>query len=275
MVGKNLKEFFKRLKKHNTEGYTAECAYYIILSFIPFLIILLTLIQYTNISQETLFETIKLFTPNIMNEGIHNIIQEIYSKSLGTISISAIVAIWSAGRGFYALCRGLNEAYDIQKKQTYWYLKIKGIICTLIFIVFIVLSLALVVFGNNVMEMLKQRNTNVSILLTNIMNLRRIGLMAVLFILFLLMYKYVPAKKRKFKNQIWGALFSAISWSAISSIFGMYVNIFRGFSVMYGSLTNIILIMMWMYASMYILLMGAEINSMVEKANTQQLNSKN
>lgn len=259
-------DFFKRVKNHNIGEYTAQCAYYTILSFIPFIIILLTLIQYTDIDQTTLLAVIKAFIPNIMNEKVLNIVQEIYSKSFGTISISIIVVLWSAGNGFFALCKGFHVVYEIPKKRTYLYFKLKGIVSTLIFILVIVLALILSVFGNYIVQKLSTQYQSVADALQGIINIGNVGLTAFLFVIFLLMYKYIPNHKVKMKNQIPGALFASIAWSAVSYAFGMYINVFTGFSLMYGSLTTVILTMMWVYTSMYVILLGAEINAMYTKS---------
>ncbi|MDO5557585.1 MAG: YihY/virulence factor BrkB family protein [Clostridia bacterium] len=255
--------FFKRIKKHNIGEYTAQCAYYTILSFIPFIIILLTLIQYTNIQKETLFIAISAFIPNSMNQQILNIIQEIYSKSFGTISISALIVLWSAGRSFFALCKGFHIVYEIPKKRSYIYFKLKGIISTMVFTVVIVLTLLLIIFGSYITEKIGGRFETIGFILQDVVKFSNIGLIAFLFIIFLFMYKYIPNHRVRLKDQIPGALFASIVWSIISYAFSLFVNIFKGFSLMYGSLTTAILIMMWVYVCMYVILLGAEINSMI------------
>ena len=74
------------------------------------------------------------------------------------------------------------------------------------------------------------------------------------------MYKFLPNRKDWLRKQIPGALFSAIGWQVVSWIFSMYLDIFEGFSDMYGSLTTIVLIMLWLYFCMYCILLGAEVN---------------
>ena len=82
MVWKNIKNFCIKLGEHHISEYTAQCAYYTILSFIPFIILIVTLIQYTGISQSTLNSVIQKLIPETMNETTMGIIQEVYSKSL-------------------------------------------------------------------------------------------------------------------------------------------------------------------------------------------------
>ena len=73
----------------------------------------------------------------------------------------------------------------------------------------------------------------------------------------------MPKHKVAFKSQMIGALFGAISLNVISFIFSIYLDVFRGFSITYGSLTTLMLIMMWTYACFYIILLGAEFNKTI------------
>ena len=86
-----------------------------------------------------------------------------------------------------------------------------------------------------------------------------------LMIFFLLIYKFLPNRRTKLKRQIPGAVFAAIGWMIISWIFSVYVDVFQGFSDMYGSLTTIVLIMLWMYFCLILILIGAEVNEFVDE----------
>lgn len=254
-----IKKIFDDIRDDNISAYTAQCAYYLILSFIPFLMLLLTLIQYTSIEKDTLFWVISSVIPANMNELILGIIQEVYSKSFGTISLAAIFALWSAGRGLYALIKGLNAVY-VQEESTYIYLKLKSIINTIIFLIISVLALVLLVFGKSIVSVVQEKFN----ILDNISNfsfvLTEILLILVTFLVFLCIYKFIPKHKVTFRSQVPGAIFSALGLNLISFVFSRYLDIFRGFSVMYGSLTTIMLVMMWTYACIYTLFIGAEIN---------------
>ena len=94
------KSFFDKLKEDHISEFAAECAYYMILSLVPFIIFFLTLIQFTIIDKDFLVQLIGQIVPKSMEEFVSGIIDEVYSKSLGTVSISLVVALWSASRGF-------------------------------------------------------------------------------------------------------------------------------------------------------------------------------
>ena len=270
----NFKEKYKliqtlsaNMKRDHVSECSAECSYYTILSFIPFIILLITLIQYTNIAPQTLFEAISKIIPSSMNEMVLGIVQEAYSKSLGTVSISIIFTIWVAGRGLFALTKGLQFVYhvDNEEKASYIYLRVKAIIETILFIILIVVGLVLLVFGNSLREIIQEhfgglRNYNIwSSILTGI------GFILATFLIFILLYKYIPKNKVTFKSQIYGALFGAIALNAVSFVFSKYLDIFKGFSITYGSLTTLMLIMMWTYSCFYTVFLGAELNKLINQ----------
>lgn len=266
---KNIFNFISKIlnevENDNISEYSAQCAYYTILSFIPFLILLMTTIKYTNVEQKVLLEVISKVVPSSMNEIVIEIVQEVYSKSFGTISISIIFTLWSAGNGLYALNNGINSIYNIKEKNkiNYIYLRLKVIIETIIFIILIVMGLSLLVFGNSLIDIIKRYFGDVSNF--NIINelLTKIGFIFVTFLVFLFVYKFMPKHKTKFKNQIYGAIFGALLLNAISFIFSKYLSIFKGFSITYGSLTTLVLIMMWTYACFFTVFLGAELNKVI------------
>ena len=255
------KKIIANLSKDNVSEYSAQCAYYTILSFIPFIIILLTMIQYTGINQKTLFEVISRIIPSNMEELVLNIVQEVYSKSIGTISISIIFTLWSAGKGLYAFTKGLQKIYGVKNKvQTnYFYLRFKSIIQTIFFIILIVMALIVLVFGKTLISLLKEQFG----ILFNLGIIEKIfiefGLITITFIIILILYKYMVKSNKKIKSLILGALFSAVVIKLVSFVFSIYLDIFKGFSITYGSLTTLMLIMMWTYVCFYIVFLGAEI----------------
>ena len=260
VVWNNVKRFFENLNKHSISEYTAQCAYYTVLSFIPFLVLIVTLIQYTGISQSLLFSIMQKIIPETMTDTTIGIIQEVYSKSIGTISISAFFVLWSAKRSFYALSKGLHKIYETDKEYNFLFMQIKSLVMTVFLVLTIVSVLVLSVFGNSIIDFMIEKY-NISNNVAGIFHISKIGVYFVLFIVLLLMYRFVPGHKKSIFKQIPGAIIGTLGWYLISFVFSIYLKAFKGFSVMYGSLTTIVLAMMWVYFCMYIILIGAEINN--------------
>lgn len=260
----NVNNFLKRLEKHHVNEYAIQCAYYVILSFIPFLILLFSLIQFTSIGKETIFFWVKEIFPGNISGFVEGIIKEASFKSIGTLSISIIFTLWSAGKGFFALCKGFDSVYETPKEYNYWFLKLKSIICIFLFIVMIIVALLVVTLGGTIVDFLQNRYMGLSTPINIILGLRGLWQFLLLFAVFLLMYKFVPNHKVKFKTQILGSVFAAVAWYALSWAFSIYLDVFKNFSIIYGSLTSIMLLMIWVYWCMYTLLLGAEINTLIK-----------
>lgn len=270
-----IRNIINKLNDDNISEYAAECAFFTILSFIPCIIFFLSLVRYTNIDEATIFFSLKEFIPNVTYEFVVGIIDEVYSKSFGTISLSAVVALWSAGKGFFSLCKGFRKIYNTEKNTTKIWIRIQGVIYTFIFIIIVIMALIILVFGNSIHKMINGKFKLLTVITSYILKLRFLFTIFILFLIFAFLYKIVSNKKIGLKYQIPGALFSSVGWYISSLLFSVYVDIFKGFTNMYGSLSNIILIMMWMYVCIYIVLLGAEINSIYfNKKNIKLLDQK-
>lgn len=260
IIYNNIKRFCKSVSNHHISEYTAQCTYYTILSAIPFLILIVTLIQYTGISPESLLSMMKNIIPETMSEAAFSLVQEVYSKSVGTISISAIFVLWSAMKGFYALSKGLHNIYETNKDYNIVEIRAKSFVATILLATSVILVLVVSVFGNIILEFIQQK-IHISDSVQDILYISKISVYCILFIVFLLMYRFIPGHKQSIKKQIPGALAATFGWLVISLFFSIYLDTFKGFSIMYGSLTTIVLAMMWVYFCMYSILLGAEINN--------------
>ena len=259
-----LNLLIEKINKNHIDEHAAGCSYYTILAFIPLIMLILTLTKYIGIEQEVLFFIINELIPsNMLNDAVLGIIEEVYSKSLGTITLSAIFILWSAGRGFFALCKGLNSAYEVEETNKFMKFRIRAIICTIIFIISVVLTLLLLVFGNSINIILQEKFNMFSKVINLLLKMKVLISILILSIVLTIMYKYIPKHKYKFKYQIPGAIMAAVACNVISIFYSIYVDVFTGFSLIYGSLTTIVLAMMWVYGCMYSILLGATINKII------------
>ena len=262
-----FQELSENMKRDHISESAAQCSYYTILSFIPFVILLITLIQYTGIAPQALFDAISQIIPSSMSEMVLGIVQEVYSKSIGTISISIIFTMWSAGKGLYALTTGLQTVYQTKSKKitSYIYLRVKVLLETILFIVMIVMGLTILVFGNGAIDIIKENFGALENYNQISSILAQLGFIFATFVVFLLLYKFMPKHRVSFKSQVYGALFGAIALNIISFVFSRYLTIFKGFSITYGSLTTLMLVMMWTYSCFYTVFLGAELNKFMNK----------
>ena len=266
---KLTKIFLKKVSKDHINEYSAQCAYFSFLSFIPFTILLLSLIKYINIDRSILMYFLEAILPSITKESIFSIIQEAYSKPIQIISISAIFTLWSAANSFYSLSLGLASIYKGDKDNDKTIiLRLKGIFGTVIILISIILTLIIIVFGNKLDTFIRENIPILSNMGSLIISLKNIIVIICLFIFFSLIYKFVPYKKKNtILKQFPGAIFASFGWFIVSYFYSIYINIFTNFSIIYGSLATIVLILTWLYTIIYIILLGAEINVFLCKNN--------
>lgn len=256
--------FLGAMRDDHVGAYAAQTAYFIMLSFFPFIILLVTLIRYTSITPADVYEAARAIFPASMDSFILSLINEVYSKTAVTVSVSAIVAAWSAGKGFLALMRGMNTIYNVEERRNYIILRLRSALYTVVFVIAIILSLVVLVFGNSIHEAAVEHMPFLAVVTGMIVRLKGIVGVCFLTVVFMLLYRFVPNRRARLLSQAPGALFSSVCWYLFSIGFSIYVEYSPGISNMYGSLTTIVLVMLWLYFCMYIILLGAEINSYFE-----------
>lgn len=264
-------KFIDRLAEDHVGAYAAQSAFFLVLSLIPIILLLLTLVQYTPVTKADVMTAAYEVFPTSIRTTIVSIINEVYNQSRAIIPVTALVAIWSAGRGTMAITNGLNCIHQQTETRNYFVLRLRAAFYTVLLIVAIVLCLLLLGFGNSISLLINQYVPVLRYVTEFIIEIRTAAIICTLTIFTACVYRFLPNYRRKFRFQLPGAIFTAFGWAAASFLISIYMDIFKGFSNMYGSLTTIVLIMLWFYFCMYILLIGGEINVLVE----EQLDNQN
>ncbi len=260
-----IKEFSSRIMEDHVGAYAAQGAFFILLSFIPFMMLLLNLIQYTPLTEEMVSSAVMAVIPEDFHGVMNAIILEIYRRSSVILPVSALVALWSAGKAVTSLTYGLNTIFHVRETRNYFINRLRSMIFTLIFIVALLVTLVLMVFGRSIQNWLADVFPAAAEFTGILMSLRTVITMAALMFAFTLLYRFIPNRKASLESQIPGALVCTISWQVLSVGFSFYLQYFPGVSRMYGNLTTIILLMLWVYFCMYLILLGAELNDYAEK----------
>ena len=243
-------EITGQVGKDHVGAYAAQAAYFFMLSLIPIILLLITLVQYTPVTKADVMTAVLQVFPKSVDSLITSIVNQVYNQSGGIISLTIIVALWSAGKGVLALTTGLNCVYDCKETRNYIILRIRATFYTVAFIIVIIFLLVLSVFGNTLNLFVTEHYPLMERFVDQIMQIRGIITPVLLFVFTMMIYKFLPNHIVQLK----------VGWMIVSWIFSVYLDIFKGFSSMYGSLTTIVLIMLWLYFCMYILLLGGEVN---------------
>lgn len=262
---KKLLEFIERVAHHHVGAYAAQSAFFLVLSLIPIILLLLTLVQYTPLTKADVMTAAYEVFPVTIRTTIVSIINEVYNQSTVIIPVTALVAIWSAGRGTMAISNGLNSIHGQVETRNYFFVRIRAAFYTILLIVAIILCLLFLGFGNSISLLLNKHIPVVQYATQFIIEIRTMVALVIIFILSICVYRFLPNTPHGLRNQWPGAIFTAFGWIVASYFISVYMDIFKGFSNMYGSLTTIVLIMLWIYFCMYILLLGGEMNLLIEE----------
>ena len=260
-----IKAFLKKLREDKVSAFAAQTAFFVILSFLPFCIFLLTLVRYLPVGPERLLSAVQSVFPAMVHEFIGVLLKEVLQRTSGAfVSISVITALWSASRGFLVIIQGMNAVYGNKETRNYVVLRLLSVGYTLVFAVVLVLTLVLLVFGNRIYLSVQSRTPLLENAAFLIISLRTVTSFLFLAGFFFGLYLLIPNRKASHRTaELPGAVLSAAGWLGFSYLYSFYIDRMSDFSAMYGSLTAIALCMIWLYACMYIMFIGAELNVVV------------
>ena len=249
--------------------YAAQASFFIVMAAFPFIMMLMTVVQLIpNLSARDVESTILALIPDVRQVAplVQNIIIDLYTKSPATVlSVTIVVALWSASKGMQGVERGLNRAYECPIQRNYLVSRLVNMGYTLLFLLTCILSLLFLVFGDSIQSFLDNTFPIAADVAKNILSTRSFLAIVLLVACFTGLYTYLPHRHLLARRQLPGALFSTFRWMLFSYGFSMYFNFFSRFSYMYGSLTAIILLMLWIYFCICILFLGAEINCHLDR----------
>lgn len=258
-------DFSAKITKDDINAHAASASFFIIVCFFPMIILLLSLLKYTPVTQTLLLNAITTATPQQLHEILSSLIKEIYSRSTLTfVSISAVTTLWTASKGFLAIANGLDNICMIEQQRNYFFNRLLSSLYTLIFITMIIVMMFIMTFGEMLLHFLKRSAPLLAGILLAVFEKKYLLILLISALIIMLLYTYVPRRKTSFARQFPGAIFSSVGWLLFTYVYSEYTIYSRSFSYMYGSLTTVIFVMLWLYFCMYILFIGAEINVFLE-----------
>ncbi len=251
--------FSGNMRRSKINTHAASIAFFFFLSVVPMLILICTILPFTPLTENDLVEAVTDLVPDMLDPLARSLIGDVYRRSAGILSVAAVTTLWSAAKGVMALMEGLNSVNGVEDSRNYFVIRAIASFYTVVMLVAMILSLFLMVFGNQLVKLALHRLPRLEALVSFVMNFRFIFAWAVLTLVFAAVYAYLPDKKLKFTEQIPGAVFSAVVWSVFSWGFSIYVTYGNSYGI-YGSLSIIVIVLLWLYFCMYITLIGANLN---------------
>ena len=109
--------FMRKMKRDRVDAYSAQSAFYIIMGFIPFVMLLLTLLQYTPLTPDDMMGMLMNALPDSLKEMVADVVNSLFTSSTALLSGTAIAAVWASGKAVLAITNGLNSVYDIEETR--------------------------------------------------------------------------------------------------------------------------------------------------------------
>lgn len=254
-------QFGKNIEDCSLSAHAGQTAFFFILSFFPFMLFLFAILRLTPLTEEGLSMSILYIIPSSFRNFIGKLIHNIYTaSSKQVLSLSIISAIWLGSKAFLSLVQGLNSMYHRKESRNYIMLRLFAFLYSILFALLLIVTLAFLVFGNWIHSHLKELFPIISSTAEHFINFRILIGFLILFAIFLLMYYFLPNCKWKLRYHIPGAFLAALGWLLFSYLYSFYVDYFSNYASFYGTMTTIALLMVWLYACMYILFLGGIIN---------------
>jgi len=264
-----LKELIRRIKQDKVGEVGAQLSYYLVLSFFHFLVFILTIVPYTPLASEDVLAQLLSNLPSNTRELLGPIITEIVSqRSITLLSTTLFLALWSGSSGMANLLNAMSAAFDTTNKRPGIVKRLVSVFFTLMLALMIILTMVSQVFGDQLIKaaisLINTPTATETIIL--IWDLTRTILPLIVMTLgFSLLFKFgpgFPADHRvTFKEALLGGTFTAVAWILISLGFSFYVDNFSNYSRTYGSLGGIIVLLIWLYISSLVIMVGAEVTA--------------
>ena len=239
--------------------HASSISYFTFMSLVPVLVICISLVSLTGLGQNEISNAILTLVPGALSDLVKTLVSEAFNQSGIAFSLSTITLLWTASKGAKALRAGLNAAYGEQENRNVVAVTIISIV-TVVVLGLLFAAAIYLIFGDSVMHSLSERvpdfkqkdkvadfmNTSVTLLL---------GTIALT-----LCYTYLPAGKRSPVAQVPGAVCAIAACGVLSFGFRVYVEHFCNYTMLYGSIATVVLLLLWMYLLANVLIAGAYIN---------------
>lgn len=252
-------------------GRAAELSFYLTMAFFPLLICVIVGLALIPGAEDFLFSYLDKVLPKeaagVIHEWVHTIFQH---GSSGLLSFSLLFTLWSASTGVSALIEVFNVAYEVEEQRPFWKRRLVALALT-VGIAMLVLGGALIfIFGSDILNWLTDLLHLSATFHTMITIVHYVVGLGMLFLGVSGLHYFGPNLKQRFRFLTPGAIFSGVAVLVFSYLFSIYLEFAPSYSAVYGGLGAVVVFMLWLYLVSFILLIGAEVNDEVGKANGER-----
>lgn len=262
-----LKKSVARIGQRRLAGLSGEIAYNAMFSLFPAIVALLAAISlFRHFLADTfkgLANQISQVAPDQALSIIHAVVQEItQTKSTSLFSISFVVAIWVASAALSSAMFAFDQIAQIPPEQArpFWKAKLISLGLTIGTIVLLLVASFLVFISDWILQLVVSKVNTLSILLVVWRLLSWPLALGIVAVAFAFVYRYGPSRWTQGTPIMPGAVLAAVSWAVVSALFRLYVADIANFNRTYGTIGAVMVLMLWLYLSALVLLVGNELN---------------
>ena len=258
---KRIGPVLDRVRAMQIPVYAGNASFFLLLSLFPILSLLLSLLPYTPLTVQTLLVFCEELVPAWMQAALEYLIRTIYaSSSAAIVSLSAVLTLWSASKGMLSLLYGLNAVAEVRETRSYVRRRLLCMLYTVGMLLALLLTLGLYAGGQALLAALIERGFSPAGVLEPVLRHLHLYSLALLTALFSAVFLALPNRRQRFFRVLPGAAAAAGAWVIFSEGYSFYVNHIAKASALYGSLSVLLLMLLWLYACISILFYGALFN---------------
>ncbi|MDO4500907.1 MAG: YihY/virulence factor BrkB family protein [Erysipelotrichaceae bacterium] len=257
-----IKDFIKGMSKHPLDCYAASTAYFTFVCFIPFLLLVISIIPYTPIEKAELVSMIYRLLPDYVHNFALGVVENLFTESIPALSFSIVVLIFTSSRAVVSVRKGLNDIDECKDKKNFILVRLFAFVFTMLLIVALVLISTISLFGRMALSFVKKYNIFLIDQIRAFLDFDTVLTLLGFFIVFAILYSLLPSRKHGFKYVYPGAIFSSAACLIYSRVFNFISINVLSFS-MYGSLATIIILIMYLYFFFYVFFVGAYLNKFI------------
>lgn len=264
-----LKRTFRQFGEDDMSTYASALAYRALFSLFPFLLFLIAMLGFFDLQNffDWMRQQAALLLPGQAMDVVNPVIDQMQEEKSGLLSVGILLALWSASVGVRSLMNAMNRAYDVDEGRPGWKLYLLSVVYTIGLAIILLVSAGLMVTGPQVMEWLASQVGLQDIVVTLWTWLRWPVVVVLMMLVVAVLYYVTPDVEQKFRFITPGSVLAVIVWIAASIGFGLYVANFGNYDATYGSVGAVIVLLLYFYISSAVLLLGAEMNAVIEHAS--------
>ncbi len=269
--GITMKEFLLDLNREmnddNVFNGAAALGYYLTLAIFPALILLMTIIPYLPIHNvdKAILDLMGQALPPQAFDIVSGVVAEVTKNQRGgLLSFGLLGTFWAASAGMYAIMQQLNITYDVKEGRSFIRVRGTSLLLSLMFGLLVIGAFSLIVLGGVIQDWIGAKFGFNDLLLTFFAVFRWVMILLALLLGFAIIYRFGPDVEQKFRFITLGSILGVTLLIAVSLGFAYYTSNFADYSATYGSIGAVIILMLWLYIAGLVILVGSEINSLVE-----------